>query len=176
MFAVNEQWRPTEGNKSDESIPAKTVSLLLTPAQAQVIYLAEAMGRIRLVLRNPDDNEVANTAGTDAEAILQSSLAGDRGKESGDDTTAKSDSSSSILKWLSQPKSDSTAQATPPQRAAAGSNSDFLDGHYKGDELHRVQFTRNGKRRPLVQQRSGGFGTSPSHSSRLFAPRQQMQP
>ena len=142
MFAVNEQWRPTEGNKSDESISAKTVSLLLTPAQAQVVYLAEAMGRIRLVLRNPDDNEVATTAGTDAEAILQSSLAGDRGKESGDDTTAKSDSNSSILKWLQKP--DSTAQATPPQAPQPDPTQTFWMDIYKGDELHRVQFTRNG--------------------------------
>ncbi len=164
VFAVNEQWRPTEGNKSDESIPAKTVSLLLTPAQAQVIYLAEAMGRIRLVLRNPDDNEVATTAGTDAEAILQSSLAGDRGKESGDDTTAKSDSSSSILKWLSQPKPDSTAQATPPQPPQPDPTQTFWMDVYKGDELHRVQFTRNGNEGRWFSNQDGS-STSPANST-----------
>jgi pilus assembly protein CpaB len=163
VFAVNEQWRPTEGNKSDESIPAKTVSLLLTPAQAQVIYLAEAMGRIRLVLRNPDDNEVATTAGTDAEAILQSSLAGDRGKESGDDaTTAKSDNNSSILKWLQKP--DSTAQATPTQPPRPDPPQTFVMDVYKGDELHRIQFTRNGNEGRWLSNQDGS-SSSPSNST-----------
>jgi pilus assembly protein CpaB len=162
VFAVNEQWRPTEGNKSDESIPAKTVSLLLTPAQAQVIYLAEAMGRIRLVLRNPDDNEVAATAGTDAEAILQSSLAGDRAKESGDDTTtAKSDNNSSILKWLSNQKPDSTAPATPPQ---PDPTQTFVMDVYKGDELHRIQFTRNGNEGRWFSNQDGS-SSSPANST-----------
>jgi pilus assembly protein CpaB len=166
VFAVNEQWRPTEGNKSDESISAKTVSLLLTPAQAQVVYLAEAMGRIRLVLRNPDDNEVAATAGTDAEAILQSSLAGDRGKESGDDATAKSDSSSSILKWLQKTdsKTDSTAQATPPQAPQPDPTQTFWMDIYKGDELHRVQFTRNGNEGRWFSNQDGS-STSPANST-----------
>jgi len=166
VFAVNEQWRPTEGNKSDESISAKTVSLLLTPAQAQVVYLAEAMGRIRLVLRNPDDNEVAATAGTDAEAILQSSLAGDRGKESGDDATAKSDSSSSILKWLQKTdsKTDSTAQATPPQAPQTDPTQTFWMDIYKGDELHRVQFTRNGNEGRWFSNQDGS-STSPANST-----------
>src|SRR5262249_40747817 len=116
VFAVNEQWRPTEGNKSDESIPAKTVSLLLTPAQAQVIYLAEAMGRIRLVLRNADDNEVASNSGTDAEAILQGNLAGDPNKETGDHAGNAKPDDNSILNWLSNQK---TTTPTPGAATAA---------------------------------------------------------
>ena len=120
VFAVNEQWRPTEGNKSDESIPAKTVSLLLTPAQAQVVYLAEAMGRIRLVLRNADDNEVASTAGTDAEAIYARQQSGDRNKELGEGAD-KQDDGNSVLKWLSNQKTG-TPQPTAASAAPTGSD------------------------------------------------------
>jgi pilus assembly protein CpaB len=157
VFAVNEQWRPTEGNKSDESIPAKTVSLLLTPAQAQVIYLAEAMGRIRLVLRNADDNEVASTAGTDAEAILQGNLSGDLNKEMNPSAGSSKPDDNSILNWLSNQKT-----ATPTQAASAPPKPDptesFFMDVYKGDELHRVELTRNGAEGRWFSNSDGSSG------------------
>ena len=41
---------------------AKTISLLLTPEQASKLTLAEHIGEISLIPRNPDDEEAANTA------------------------------------------------------------------------------------------------------------------
>ena len=61
VFAVNEQYRAASADKSDDSIVAKTVSLLVTPTQAETIALASEMGKIRLMLRHPDDDAVAET-------------------------------------------------------------------------------------------------------------------
>ena len=82
MFAVNEQWRPAE-DKSNESITAKTVSLLVTPEQAEKMMQATEMGKIRLILRNPDDPQVAETNGTDASELLTGMSSSDRNKEWG---------------------------------------------------------------------------------------------
>jgi pilus assembly protein CpaB len=162
VFAVNEQWRPFEGKKDDESISAKTVSLLLTPAQAQVIYLAEAMGRIRLVLRNPDDNEVSSTAGTDAEAILQGNLAGDRNKEFGEGAADKSDDGNSILKWLSNQKTATPATTAAAPAPAPDPTESFTMDVYNGGELHRVELFRKDRDSRWFSNADGSSGSAGS--------------
>lgn len=56
------------------AINAPTVTLLVTPEQAEVIILAGSEGRIQLVLRNGSDNEVQKTNG-----VTVNSLYGKRG-------------------------------------------------------------------------------------------------
>lgn len=56
VFAVNDRFR-LEDDESDKSIAIKTVSLLVTPEQAQKVTLATELGTIRLVLRSPEDQE-----------------------------------------------------------------------------------------------------------------------
>jgi pilus assembly protein CpaB len=55
VFAVNDQWRPNEGNET-ENVATKNVTLLVTPEQAERLTLATELGKVRLVLRSPDDN------------------------------------------------------------------------------------------------------------------------
>ena len=164
VFAINEQWRPTEGNKSDETISAKTVSLLLTPAQAQVIYLAEAMGKIRLVLRNADDNEVASTAGTNAEAILQGNLAGDRNKEFGDNGD-KAEDGTGVLKWLSNQKNGTASPATAAAPPPPDLTESFTMDLYQGGELHRVELVRKDKDSRWFSNSDGSSGSSGSYKA-----------
>jgi Flp pilus assembly protein CpaB len=68
VFAVNDitnlqQQQPSPGSdpkapEAPHSIPTgKTVSLLVTPAQAEVVTLASQLGTIRLILRSGDDTE-----------------------------------------------------------------------------------------------------------------------
>jgi len=56
------------------AINAPTVTLLVTPEQAEVIILPGSEGRIQLVLRNGSDNEVQKTNG-----VTVNSLYGKRG-------------------------------------------------------------------------------------------------
>lgn len=48
-----------------QAIQTPTVTLLVTPEQAEVITLAGSEGRIQLVLRNSGDQEIAKTPGTE---------------------------------------------------------------------------------------------------------------
>jgi len=113
VFAINEQYRPAEGNKSDESIAAKTVSLLVTPTQAETIALAGEMGKIRLVLRHPDDEGIAETQGAEENELLQGSSKADRNHETAGGTPGNA---GGVLDWLKQQsnKSQVLAQASPP--------------------------------------------------------------
>lgn len=136
VFAINEQWRPAEGkDKSDDSITAKTVSLLVTPDEAETISLASDLGRIRLVLRNPDDEQVADTSGSEENELLQA-------KAKAEAYAANANKTGGILDWLKKQQNP-----TAPQQAAPVPDPDerFTMDVLKGDELSHIEFTRHGK-------------------------------
>jgi Flp pilus assembly protein CpaB len=54
VFAVNDSW---EAQGSEKAVAAKTVSLQVTPAEAQLVMLAAETGQIRLLMRGPDDDK-----------------------------------------------------------------------------------------------------------------------
>jgi len=56
VFAVNDVVG-LESDQNDTSIVAQTISLLVTPEQAQQVMLATEMGKIRLVMRSPEDQD-----------------------------------------------------------------------------------------------------------------------
>ncbi len=143
VFAINEQYRPTEGNKSDEMIAAKTVSLLVTPNQAETIALASEMGKIRLVLRHPDDDAVADTAGAEESEILQGSGHADRNHEA--PAGPGNDKTSSVLAWLKQQTSGSTPATQIVAQAVPDPEEHFTMEVLKADERSVVDFTRKGK-------------------------------
>jgi pilus assembly protein CpaB len=64
------------------SIPTgRTVSLLVTPAQAQIVTLASQLGTIRLILRSGEDSEQPKTIVMTAHELLGAFGGSDRGKE-----------------------------------------------------------------------------------------------
>ena len=60
VLSAGEQLAPDATGKPQK---AAVVTLLLTPQQAELVTLAQAHGRIQLVLRNAKDEEVAETKG-----------------------------------------------------------------------------------------------------------------
>lgn len=58
VFAVDSTWT-LESDESGKSIRAKTISLLLTPEQTERVMLACELGKLRLALRSPNDQEQA---------------------------------------------------------------------------------------------------------------------
>ena len=60
MFAVDQTVQRSPDGGEERTI-AKTVSLLLTPEQASKLSLAENLGEVSLIPRNPDDEEVGAT-------------------------------------------------------------------------------------------------------------------
>ncbi len=83
VFAVDQTvQRSSDG--SEERTVAKTVSLLLTPEQASKLGLAENLGEISLIPRNPDDEDTGDWAEYSADDLLGNSKdSGSREEEQG---------------------------------------------------------------------------------------------
>jgi pilus assembly protein CpaB len=85
VFAVNditttESTDPHEPEK--KSIPlGKTVSLLVTPTQAEIVTLASQLGTIRLILRSAEDNEQLKSNPMTAHELLGAYGGANRAKE-----------------------------------------------------------------------------------------------
>ncbi len=118
VFAVNDEFDLDTENADKRSITnAKTVSLLVTPIQAQKVMLAGEMGRIRLVLRSPEDDEQMDLASATARDILQNVESGTREQETlmGPEPVAQDDKMKGFLDFLNQnAKAVGGPQAVPP--------------------------------------------------------------
>ena len=80
VFAVNEVFqRPNEIDAG--TIAARTVSLLVTPEQAELVTLATELGTIRLVLRSIEDEDVAATRGATTQHVTGHGTSGSRAAE-----------------------------------------------------------------------------------------------
>jgi pilus assembly protein CpaB len=104
VFAVDQTVQRAEGG--EERTVAKTVSLLLTPEQASKLGLAENLGEVSLIPRNPDDEDTGDWAEYSADDLLGSNEAGSRKAEQGAD-----DAASGQTDLLS-----AVRQTTPPPR------------------------------------------------------------
>jgi pilus assembly protein CpaB len=69
VFAVDQTVQRSPDGSEEKAI-AKTVSLMLTPEQASKLSLAEQVGEISLIPRNPDDDAIASWAETKIEDLL----------------------------------------------------------------------------------------------------------
>jgi pilus assembly protein CpaB len=68
VFAVDKVFERAHGDDRTET--AKTVSLLVTPEQAEKVTLATGLGTIRLVMRGPDDSSSSSSEGTNVSEIF----------------------------------------------------------------------------------------------------------
>jgi pilus assembly protein CpaB len=95
VFAVDQTVQRSPDGAEERSI-AKTVSLMLTPVQASQLTLAEQVGELSLIPRNPDDEEVADWNEIKIEDLLasgNSDSANSREKEQGVDGEKQPDTS-----------------------------------------------------------------------------------
>ncbi len=117
VFAVNDvtstesQDRKTPDTRS---IPTgKTVSLLVTPVQAQTVTLASQLGSIRLILRSGDDAEQTKIADMTFREMLGAHDGSDRAKEKPEEADAKR-----FKAWADMMrKAMQNARATPNRQA-----------------------------------------------------------
>ena len=61
VFAVDDTFKLGGKDKSNVSISAKTISLLVTPQQAEKLDLGTQLGKVRLVMRGMNDEEVVTS-------------------------------------------------------------------------------------------------------------------
>ena len=65
VFAVNDVMNLEAGGDT-KSIQARTVSLLVTPEQAEILTMACELGSIKLVMRSPEDSDQKRPKGASA--------------------------------------------------------------------------------------------------------------
>jgi pilus assembly protein CpaB len=87
VFAVDSTVQRSPDGGEERTI-AKTVSLMLTPEQATKLTLAENLGIVSLIPRNPDDETVIEVGTVTAETLWNESETGSRAKEQGRDDLA----------------------------------------------------------------------------------------
>ena len=80
VYAIDAMFEKNADGEDARSV-AKTVSLIVTPAQANKITLAENMGEVSLIPRHPDDDSVVDDSEATGDDLLDPSSANSRKKE-----------------------------------------------------------------------------------------------
>jgi pilus assembly protein CpaB len=101
VFAVDDIFNREKDGKN--TIAAKTVSLLVTPKQAELLTLARSIGEIQLSIRNAEDSSVTETEGATLHELLGTAPP---------ERPSEPSSSGGLLSMLTQ------APPAPPQPAA----------------------------------------------------------
>ena len=100
VFAVNDVVE-TEG-QDDKTITAQTISLLVSPEHAQLVMLAEELGKIRLIMRSGDDDKITTVQDTTPSELLSAAGAEDRQNEIPLAASGPNGAGASFLKALEQ--------------------------------------------------------------------------
>lgn len=134
---------------------AKTVSLIVTPAQANRINLAENMGEISLIPRNPDDDAVVEDSEQGTDELFGRSTANDRESEQYSKTDDSSAGALSGFQSMMQ-------QALSSAAAAAAANKQEKKPHFQmtiiyPNEISKVQFSEDGE--PISETNTPGTTT-----------------
>lgn len=106
VFAVNDMFTRDPRDRDEASIQAKTISLLLTPEQSQLVFLANEIGTIRLTMRSHEDEDVADIAATPINTLFGKGDKADRDKETLLDEEPKDDASNllSLIEETPEPE------------------------------------------------------------------------
>ena len=129
----------TADDKATESISAKTVTLLVTPSQAEKLVLASEIGKIKLVMRSPGDKGSSIPAGETLSGMFTSEKA-DRDRE---DMNTPVNPKAGLLGLLNQQAAATQPAVAPePQPAAVPPLETFATQIIRGTEISEVDFKR----------------------------------
>lgn len=159
VFAVNThtetEFSQTKADQN-EPITARTIALLVTPRQAEILHAATEMaGAIRLVLRNPDDDSHYVSEGATISDIFGPEDKTGRDSEKTSDT--QSSPAAALTDWLKGQKG-ATPPAQPPVPGfpivAAAPSSKMVVLY--GSEVMEVEIPADGS--PPINPTTKGFG------------------
>ena len=120
VYAVNNMW-DISSTSGEKSLTAKTISLIVSPEQAELVSLAVSLGDISLVMRGPDDKEIRTLAGRDPLELLGLSVAAD--------TAAPNPNAANPLHDLIATKPAPPEPAANPAAARGTQRADLYDEH-----------------------------------------------
>jgi len=134
----------------DSRAVAKTVSLIVTPAQANKMTLAENLGEVSLIPRNPDDEMLVDDSEQSADDLMTTSTGNSRKKEQlgRQDKNDEESSPFAGLKALVTKAMDQTASqvaAAAATASAAPPAKPFQMTIIYPTEVARIQFSSTGE-------------------------------
>jgi pilus assembly protein CpaB len=126
----------------DTRVVAKTVSLIVSPAQANRITLAENLGELSLIPRHPDDDKIVDDSEQDANDLFGRSTGSNRQQEQG----SKSGGALAGFKSIMADAMASAAQNAAAQSAqpAAPPKPAFEMTIISPNDVSQVQFDAEG--------------------------------
>lgn len=149
VFAVDThtetEFTKTKGEGQSEPMTAKTLSLLVTPRQAEILHAAQEMsGTLRLVLRNPEDDAHYVSQGASISDIFGPDEKSSRKGEKGEETEKEAED---VTAWLNGEQAKTQEQ--PPVVPAAPALPQPTSPRGKmivmyGSELMQVDFPSDG--------------------------------
>jgi pilus assembly protein CpaB len=131
IFAVNDEFERAPNGEGGK-LTAKTVTLLVLPQQAELISLATELGKIRLVMRGPNDTDSEETPGVNIGDLVGTDPSENRDLEYAASEPAEA---SPLAGIFSQP---SRAAATA---AVAEVQEHFTIRLIKGQDVEELVFT-----------------------------------
>lgn len=170
VYAVDQTIEKTADGTESRSV-AKTVSLVVTPEQANRITLAEKLGDVTLIPRHPDDETVVDDFEQNADDLLNPSTAGSRHREQFGMAQGEDQGALGGLKSLvSQAMANAAAQASVPELAAE--KPQFEMTIIYPNEVAKIKFDASGE--PLYgagsQPTTPGFAASATSAGQSPAP------
>ncbi len=120
VFAVDDVFVLDSTDKEEAKTTAKTISLLVKPDQAEMVTLASELGKIRLVMRSPEDDEQPTIAGATAQQIFGNTSGSDRQNEDLVKQKPTSNTNEEFIKFLSQQKKKAAEQPVAAPTAPVG--------------------------------------------------------
>lgn len=131
VFAVDQAIQRSVDGVESRSV-AKTVSLVVTPQQANRITLAENLGDISLIPRHPDDEKIVEDWEQDLDDLLARSDANNREQEQGE---KKTEPESNFAAGIASALQNALTQSVPVETAPP-----FTMKLIFPDEVREVQF------------------------------------
>jgi pilus assembly protein CpaB len=149
VFAVDSTVQRSPDGGEEKTI-AKTVSLMLTPEQADKLTLAENLGIVSLIPRNPDDESLVNSG-----TLTVEDLWGDAGRSSRSQEQGRDESTDD------EPKEDHGALATVVAEATPPPEPPFTMEVIEREAVRLVEFDRT-TGRPIRNESTSTTTAGPS--------------
>jgi pilus assembly protein CpaB len=164
VYAIDQTIEKSSDGEDARSV-AKTVSLIVTPAQANKITLAENMGTISLIPRHPDDETLVDDSEQTSDDLLNPSTANSRRKEQMANQKGEDDGPMAGLRSLMEQAMEATAAASV--QAPVAVEPPFEMTIIFPTEVSRIQFEGG---RPVNPEDASHAVTSASSNSLPPAP------
>lgn len=175
VYAVDQTIEKSADGTESRTV-AKTVSLIVTPAQANRITLAENMGEVSLIPRHPDDNTIVDDSEQGADELFGRSTANSREREQFSSKANKQDGLFGFKSLVEKAvASAAAAQAAAESEPSAPPKPLFHMTIVYPNEVSRVQFSETGE---MTETKSVAPGTAaaPPTAFTTTAPRPAPQP